>query len=244
MDNLSLLSLIGLALLSIFAGANAAVVGFGIGSLLTPVYALAVGTDVAVGVVAIPHFLATGFRYLLLKKHVHKGVLLSFGIPSALGGLLGAWLHTRFDNPILSKVLGSLLILAGLSEVTGLLKRLTFGKKTAISAGLLSGAFGGLVGNQGGIRSAALLTFNIPKEQFIATATVIALMVDGARLPVYLVSKWSEITGDLKMVLLFIAGTIIGTLIGKKSLDKIPKDKYRKIVGGLVFVLGILLIFK
>lgn len=43
MDSLPLIPLIGLLLLSIFAGTNDAAVGFGIGSLLTPVYALAVG---------------------------------------------------------------------------------------------------------------------------------------------------------------------------------------------------------
>lgn len=35
--------------------------------------------------------------------------------------------------------------------------------------------------NQGGIRTAALLGFDVPKEEFVATATAIGLFVDGAR---------------------------------------------------------------
>src|SRR5437016_5627200 len=73
--------------------------------------------------------------------------------------------------------------------VAAVAERIRFGSKTAWGAGALSGLFGGLVGNQGGIRSAALLGFNIPKESFVATATAIALVVDAARLPVYV---WTE----------------------------------------------------
>jgi hypothetical protein len=53
-----------------------------------------------------------------------------------------------------------------------------FGRITGYMAGALSGLFGGLVGNQGGIRSAALMGFDINKEAFVATATAIGLVVD------------------------------------------------------------------
>ena len=63
--------------------------------------------------------------------------------------------------------------------------RLHLGRRAAWIAGVLSGFFGGLVGNQGGIRSAALLSFDMQKEAIVATATAVALIVDGARMPVY-----------------------------------------------------------
>src|SRR5437899_12396609 len=56
-------------------------------------------------------------------------------------------------------------------------------------AGGVSGGFGGLVGNQGGIRSAAMLGLNVPRDAFVATATAIALMVDVARVPVYVFTE-------------------------------------------------------
>jgi uncharacterized membrane protein YfcA len=60
-------------------------------------------------------------------------------------------------------------------------------------AGAVSGLLGGLVGNQGGIRSAALLGFNLSKETFVGTATAIGLFVDGARMPVYLATQYNDI---------------------------------------------------
>ena len=96
------------------------------------------------------------------------------------GGLAGALGHARLSNQGLSIVFGSLLVLAGISELTGWMRRVRWGRGAAWIAGALSGVLGGLVGNQGGIRTASLLGFDVPKESFVATATAIALFVDGA----------------------------------------------------------------
>jgi len=76
-------------------------------------------------------------------------------------------------------VFGCLLLCAGLSGLSGLADRMRFRRGVAWVGGALSGFFGGLVGNQGGIRSAGLLGFDLPKEALVATATAIALIVDG-----------------------------------------------------------------
>jgi len=171
------------------AGAVAAVSGFGIGSLLTPVLATHYGTKVAVAAVSIPHVIGTAVRFVKLREHVDRRAFIRFGILSAAGGLLGALIHARVNAPVLSIVLGVLLIFAGVSGLLGLTQRVHLGRRTAWAAGMLSGLFGGLVGNQGGIRSAALMGFDLSKESFVATATAVALVVDGARMPVYV---WTE----------------------------------------------------
>ena len=75
---------------------------------------------------------------------------------------------------------GFLLLLAGFSELTGWMERVRWGRRAAWVSGLLSGAFGGLVGNQGSIRSAAMLGFQVPKQSFVATATAVAPPRNGA----------------------------------------------------------------
>src|SRR5262249_7103951 len=147
---------------------------------------LQVGIKAAVAIVAIPHLIATAVRFWLLRKHVDRGILLHFGILSAIGGLAGALLHTLANSSALAAVFGALLLFAGLSEITGKARQMRFGRGTAWVAGAVSGLLGGLVGNQGGIRSAALLGFDVPRQAFVATATATGLMVDVARIPVYL----------------------------------------------------------
>ncbi len=223
---------------AVIAGAVAAVTGFGVGSLLTPAFTLETSTKVAVGATAIPHFVGTGQRYWKLRHHVDRRILAGFGIASAMGGLAGALLGTRFSSRGLAVVFGTLLIVAGMSEFTGWIERVRWGRRAAWIAGAVSGALGGLVGNQGGIRTAAMLGFEVPKESFVATATAIALFVDGARLPVYLATQWREIVAIWPLVVAATVGVVIGTAFGTRILGWVPERIFRRVIAVLLMALG------
>src|SRR5919109_442205 len=195
-----LVFIVGLA-----AGAVSAFTGFGIGSLLTPVLALSVDTRIAVAAVSIPHVVGTAVRFWLLQGGVDRRVLWSFGLTSAAGGLAGAALYSIATTRWLNAVFGVLLLFAAMSEVTGLARRMRFRGWVAWLAGALSGLLGGLVGDQGGLRSAALIGFDLRKEMFVGTATAIALFVDGARVPIYLYTQHDEMRAHLTWILLAIA---------------------------------------
>src|ERR1700730_2480846 len=101
------------AIAGIIAGAVASVAGFGIGSLLTPLFAYRFGTKLAVAAVSIPHFVATTYRFWLLRKSVDWHTLVSFGIMSAAGGLSGALLNAYAASPVLTIIFGIILIFVG-----------------------------------------------------------------------------------------------------------------------------------
>jgi uncharacterized membrane protein YfcA len=223
---------------SLFAGAVAAVTGFGIGSLLTPVFALSVDTRLAVAAVSIPHVVGTAARFWLMHGGVDRAVLWSFGLTSAAGGLAGAALHGVASNRWLNAVFGVLLLFAAASEVSGLARRLRFRGWVAWLAGAASGLLGGLVGNQGGIRSAALLGFDLPKEKFVGTATAIALFVDGARVPVYLAQQSSELVTRWEWIALATAGVVTGTVLGRRALRRIPEVWFRRVLALVLAALG------
>jgi uncharacterized protein len=227
-----------LGAVALIAGAIAAVTGFGVGSLLTPALSLQVTTKVAVAAIAIPHFVATAQRFWVLRRYVDRRVLVEFGSASAVGGLAGALLHTRFSSSVLTVLFGVLLILAGVSQLTGWVERVRWSRSSAWVAGALSGGLGGMVGNQGGIRAAAMLGFNVPKESFVATATAIGLLVDGARLPVYLVTEWREITAIWPLVLVATIGVVVGTAAGTPLLRRIPEQTFKRVLGVLLVLLG------
>jgi uncharacterized membrane protein YfcA len=231
---------VGAALIAVLAGGVAAVAGFGIGSLLTPLVALAYGTKVAVVLVSIPHVAATALRAWMLRDHVNRRVLLTFGAASAAGGLVGAVLHGSLGSRTLGSVLGVLLLFSGVSGLTGLTARLRInGTGWALATGIVSGGFGGLVGNQGGIRTAALLHFRLEAVPLVATATAIGLAVDAARIPVYLAGSAGEILAHWPLVAVMTAGVLAGTIVGTPVLRRLPEQSFRRVVFGLVALLGV-----
>lgn len=228
---------------AIFAGGVAAIAGFGIGSLLTPLLALEFGTRTAVLLVAIPHASATALRLWLLRGAVDRRVLVTFGSASAIGGLVGALFLNVFTSRTLAIVLGMLLVFSGLSGLTGLSQRLRIpAGPWAVAAGMASGAFGGLVGNQGGIRSAALLHFGLAPAATVATATGIALAVDAARIPIYLATGGEQIVANWPYVVMAAVGVVAGTLLATPILRRLPEDTFRRFVFIVVAALGALLI--
>ena len=206
--------------------------------------ALQVDTRLAVAAVSIPHLIGTSLRFALMHGGVDRRVLWSFGITSAAGGLAGALLYGAASSRWLTILFGVLLLFAAMSEVTGLARRMRFRGWVAWVAGALSGMLGGLVGNQGGIRSAALIGFDLRKELFVGTATAIALFVDGARVPIYLYTQHDEMRAHLTWILLAIAGVIAGTIIGSRALGSIPEVWFRRVLALLLAVLGVAMLFR
>jgi uncharacterized protein len=232
------------ALVGFLAGGIASIAGFGIGSLLTPLFAYRVGTKLAVAAVSIPHFAATAYRCWLLRKSVDRRTLISFGITSAAGGLVGALLNAYSSNPVLTIIFGALLIFVSLSEFSGFAHRLRFSGTIAWLAGGVSGLLGGLVGNQGGIRSAALLGFDLNTEAFVATATAIGVVVDFARMPVYIIKEGRDLLNLWLPIAIAIVATIIGTILGKRYLLRLSQVVFRRTVAGLLLLLGVYMLLK
>lgn len=232
-----------MALTGVCAGAIAAVAGFGIGTILTPLMALKTGVKVAVAAATIPHFVGTALRFWMLRRHVDRDMLKSFGLMSAAGGLAGALLHDVAGNVLLTALLGGLMIVAGAAGLTGLAGRLRFRGSAAWLAGAFSGLLGGLVGEQGEIRSAAMLGLGLSKEAFVATATAVALMVDGARLPVYLATEGRAVAAVWPLPAVATAGVIVGTLAGERWLRRIPEKVFKGIVSALILALGVAILY-
>jgi uncharacterized membrane protein YfcA len=187
----------------------------------------------------LPHFLGTGVRFWLLKSKVNRKILIRFGLLSAVGGLTGALLHTVVVSNLLQIIFAVMLMIAGTLGVLRVSERLRFGKTSAAIIGLASGFFGGLVGEQGGIRSVALLNFDVEKEAFIATATATALIVDVVRMPVYFLTQSSQVSQFVVILILSSIAVIAGTLAGNVVLKRIPEESFKVIVSFLILLLGI-----
>ncbi len=238
----SILFLLAVFAIGVLSGGTAAVVGFGIGSLLTPLLTLRLSTDLAVAAVALPHLLATALRFVRLAPAVDRPTFLRFGLCSAAGGLAGALLQRELAGPALLGTLGALLIATGLASQSGDFGGRRPAPAAALALGSLSGLFGGLAGNQGGLRAAGLLAFDLQPRAFLATSTAVALAVDLARTPVYLVRAGPAL-GPLAVTIGVAAlGCLLGTLWGEPVLARMGTTRYRRLVGAGIAAVGIWLI--
>lgn len=225
-----------------FSGATASVVGFGIGSLLTPLLAARFGTSVAVAAVTLPHALATAVRCWRLRASINRQVLVRFGLLSAAGALAGALLFTRLGPTTLTGVLGGLLLLTSFAQLTGWSSRWHPSGPLVGIFGLLSGFFGGVAGNQGGLRAAALTAFHLSPASFVATATATGLLVDLARTPVYLWSTGSQLLPLALPIGIAAVGVLIGTVLGERLLMGLSARRFGQVVGVAIGALGVWLL--
>ena len=98
------------------------------------------------------------------------------------------------------------------------------------------------MGNQGGIRSAALLAFDGDKETFVATATAVGLIVDAARMPVYLATEQDALRAVWPLIAWATIGVLAGTIAGRRVLARVPEAMFHRVVALLLLTLGVWMI--
>ena len=136
--------------------------GFGLGTILMPVFALFFPVDIAIALTGVVHFANNLFKIVLVGKSANKNVLLRFGIPAILASFFGAWLLLRiavlpsvfhyelFDKSYevtpINLIIAILLMFFAILDVVPRFQKLQFSGNKLIFGGLLSGFFGGLAG--------------------------------------------------------------------------------------------------
>jgi uncharacterized protein len=228
----------------ILSGVTAAIAGFGIGSVMTPLLATTLGVPLAVAAVSIPHAIATAVRAWRLRRAISLPVVRSFGVLSAAGGLVGALLYARVGTRVLEITLGVLLLATSIAALSDWTRRWNPRGIVAQILGFLSGLFGGLAGNQGGLRAAALLTFSLTPAGFVATSTAVGLAIDAARMPIYVWRAGSSLLTVLTPIGVATVGVLIGTLFGERLLFGLSPERFRRVIGILIGALGVWLIVK
>ncbi len=232
--------------------------GFGLGTILMPVFVIFFPVDAAIALTGVVHFTNNLFKIVLVGRQADKTVLLRFGLPAILAAFGGAWLLLRitilpaiytydlwgksFQITPVKLIIALLLLCFSLLEISPALKKIQFGKDKLFLGGLLSGFFGGLTGIQGAIRSAFLIKSGLSKESYIATGVAIACLVDFTRLSVY-ASRFASASLHENLTLLLTAtlAAIAGSFFGKRMLKKVTLRSIQLLVASMLVMISIAL---
>ncbi len=247
------------ALVSLLAAGLTFFSGFGLGTVLTPVFAVFFPVGVAVAATAIVHLANNLTKLCLLGRHAHGPTVLRFGLPAMAAATGGAWLLERLgtlppwqwrlwswpmETTPLKLGIGLLVVGFSLLELWPRFQALSFESRWLPLGGVLSGFFGGLSGHQGAFRSAFLIKSGLGKEAFIATGVVIAVLVDGVRLVMYGLAWPTLMQGHalpVSAVAVGVASAAGGSVLGNRLLKKMTLDGLQQVVGILLALLGLAL---
>jgi uncharacterized protein len=230
--------------------------GFGLGTILTPVFAIFFPIEIAIALTGVVHFLNNIFKLFLVGRYADTQVVIRFGVPAFFAALLGAFLLLQITDlePVYDYTIGSkqfyvtpvkliiamLLIFFALMEVVPSLKKIEFGKGNLITGGILSGFFGGLSGHQGALRSAFLIRAGLSREAFVATGIVIACIIDFSRLGVYSTRFFkSGLHDNLVLVIAATLSAFMGAYLGSRLLQKVTLATIQMIVTVLLIALAV-----
>jgi len=255
---------IAVALAALIAAGLTLYSGFGLGTLLLPVFALFFPAEMAVVATAMVHGANNVFKVSLLGRHADREVVLKFGLPAIAAAVLGAlalgW-FAQSDSSLVIEVneeafseitpvklmIGLLMIGFALFELMPRFRDLEFDRRYLPLGGLLSGFFGGLSGHQGALRSAFLAKAGLTTERFVASNAAIGFLVDLTRISVYVAlftaagGHVSEFSG-WPLVITGAVSAFCGVLLGKRYLHKVKMTSIQTLVGVLLFGVGLALV--
>lgn len=232
--------------------------GFGLGTILTPVFMIFFPTDLAIALTGVVHFFNNVFKLFLVGRKADRTVLIRFGVPAVLAAIVGSllllyisdwdawfsyeWFGRTFEIFPVKLIIAVLLIIFALMDLLPSMKDVTFGRDKLPLGGILSGFFGGLSGNQGALRSAFLIKAGLSKEAFIGTAVVVSTFVDFTRLGVY-ATRFSQagLVDNIELVSWVTASAIIGAFVGHKLLKKVTLRFLQVFIAVLLIMISIAL---
>lgn len=232
--------------------------GFGLGTILVPVFALFFPLDIAIAMTAIVHLLNNLFKFGLVGSNADWRLVITFGLPSMIASFFGAYLLARlgseshqlnfvlfghtFITNIINLTVGLLMIVFAVVELLPGIRIVTPSKSILVVGGLVSGFFGGLSGNQGALRSIFLVKTTASKDTFVATGIVIACLVDISRLIIYSrFLTWFATDLPLTPLVLGCLSAFTGAIIGKQLLKKTTLHLVQKIVAFALILFGSLI---
>jgi uncharacterized membrane protein YfcA len=232
--------------------------GFGLGTILMPVFAIFFPVEIAIALTGVVHFSSNIYKVKIVGRKASKEVLFSFGIPAIFAALVGAWLllkitklpliyqyqilNREFEITPVKLIVAILLIVFSVLEIAPSVQKFQFKRRRLALGGLLSGFFGGLTGMQGAIRSAFLIKSGLSKEAYIATGVVISCLVDFTRLSVY-ASRFREanLQDHLTLIIFAVLAAMAGASISNLILKKITFKFIQKLVALMLIMIGLAL---
>lgn len=251
-----MISEIGIILVCLLGSFATFFSGFGLGTILLPVFSLYFPVEVAVVATALVHFANNLFKLSIMSRHIDTSLFKRFGLTAIIGGFIGAYLlsligkaGTAYVFPIWGRnevsyaafLIGVLMLFFVYMEWRKIKFPFSNAPMFLPVGGFLSGLFGGFSGHQGALRAAFLSKITLDKHIFVGTSALISLLIDASRISVYSGSlNWQTL--NIRYLVIGALAAFGGSILGKKFLQKVSINFVNVMVAVFLTVMALLLL--
>jgi uncharacterized membrane protein YfcA len=240
--DISLLQLLLVAVVALFASVVGGLAGYGTGALMPLVLVPLIGAEPVVPIIAISSIFTNLSRFAAFIRYADRRRALIVIAGACLTTVLGAYGYTRLTNAGAALVIGSMLILS--VPLRRLLKRHDVKvSDTGLAAGAVG--YGVVVGGTSGsgvILLSLLMAAGLEGAAVIATDAVISVATSIIKISVFGVA--GVITAQvLAFAILIGAIALPGAFLAKAFVERMPVHIHTAILDAVVIAGGAMMIF-
>mgnify|MGYP006118528227 CR=1 FL=1 len=231
-----LIGLVAVATVTTFLGAVTGTAG---GLLLFTIMTFYFPIAILIPIHTLIQLGASTSRTFMMWKRVKKPLLFPFALGSCAGAYMGAQIFVTLSSAVLQSVLAIFILVVMWTP------RLALGGPERLRFGILGAAATFL-----GIFVSATGTFLSPFVAFASKNRHIHVSTMATLMAITHIAKLAAfgfigiaIGAYLPLIVLMIAGTVVGNLIGKRTLDRVPEKLFRWIFQILLTLLAVRLLF-
>ena len=239
--DISLLQLVLVACVALFASIVGGLAGYGTGALMPLVLVPLIGAEPVVPIIAISSIFTNLSRFAAYIRHVDRRRALTVVAAAALTTALGAYGYTRLTNAGAALVIGAMLISS--VPLRRLLRRRDIRiKDTGLGVGAVG--YGVLVGGTSGsgvILLSLLMAAGLEGAAVIATDAVISVTTSIIKISVFGLA--GVVTAQVMAFALLIGGIAIpGAFLAKAFVERMPVHIHTAILDVAVVAGGVVMI--
>jgi len=217
--------------------------GFGSSLFFVSIFQFIYDFQLVLALTGLLHVFSNTAKVFLFWKAIDWKLTLWIGSSSLLLAVGGAYLTRYVELEYARLVLGCFLLVFSVFFFVNPDFSAKPVLKTSLLGGGVAGFLAGFIGTGGAIRGLVLASFNLERNLFVGTSAAIDFGVDLSRTWIYIDAGYFGNAPLVYIPLLFVA-SLLGSYLGKLALARISQELFRKVLLGLIFLVGVSLILE
>ena len=229
--------------IALIASTLAAVTGFGGAAVLLPALVAVFGVRAAVPILTVAQLIGNGSRVWFNWRELNWRVVGWFAVGGIPMALLGGYLFATAPLTKLTRLLGAFLLLIVLWRRVR--PRLVHSFPTPAFAAIGAGAsfLSALLGSVGPIMAPFFLAYGLVKSAYIGTEALATVVMHLTKLVAYRQASVLTLSDSLAGLALGPV-MILGSLLGKKIVDRLPEKVFVAMIEVVLLVAGFMFLVR